>query len=252
MTTEQLVEQMKIVLGLFAAKHLNYPVLFSQTLNKTKANGISLDILNMLSSTGQPLMSFIIIKDRRIYDQKFKSIEVKLHDVKHLTILNKFIEVCSRDSSNSFKTFMNATIQYTDHLKLITSLDIMPFEKRKVIVEDNYIRTEFAVHAVMTTPFEVINIYKIPKFIFENNTFYLHDKFSFKSLGQRYTFSQKTEDVNVTKEDVKEFSHKFYEEHYETITSKINELYDIPFAAFGSLPDEEFRSYYPVLAMERY
>jgi len=59
MTTEQLVEQMKVVLGLFAAKHLNYPVLFSQTLNKTKANGISLDILNMLSSTGQPLMSFI-------------------------------------------------------------------------------------------------------------------------------------------------------------------------------------------------
>lgn len=252
MSKEQLFEDMKTVLRLFAAEHLNYPVMFKQTLNKTKPTGLSMDILDMLSSTGQLLLSFIITSDRRIYNQQFKNIEIKLHDEKHLNILNKFIAVCSKNSSNSFNSFMNATLIYTDHLKLITSIDVLPFEERKLIVESSYIRVDFAVHAIMTTPFEVIKIYKIPKFIFENDTFYLHDKFSFTSLGQRYTFAQKTEDPHATKEMIKEFSHKFYEDHYDVITSKINELYDVPFTEFGIWSDEQFRSYYPVLSMERY
>lgn len=252
MTTEQLIESMKSVLSLFAAQHLNYPVMFKASLNNTKPNGTSLDILHMQSSTGQLLLSFIIMKDRRIYDQKFKSIEVKVHDEKHLNILNKFIAVCSQYSSNSFNLFMNETLKYTDHLKLITSIDVLPFEERKVIVDDTYIRVDFATHAIMTTPFEVININKVPKFIFENNKFYLHDKFSFTSLGQHYTFSQKTEDMDIMKSEVKEFAQKFYEEHYEIITSKINELYDVPFTEFGLWTDTQFRSYYPVLSMERY
>jgi hypothetical protein len=252
MTTEQLIESMKSVLSLFAAQHLNYPVMFKSSLNNTKPNGISLDILHMQSSTGQLLLSFIIMKDRRIYDQKFKSIEVKIHEEKHLNILNTFIAVCSQYSSNSFNLFMNETLKQTDHLKLITSVDVLPLKEREIIVDDKYIRVDFAIHAIMTTPFEVINIYKIPKFIFENNKFYLHDKFSFTSLGQHYTFAQKTEDIDIMKVEVKDFAQKFYEEHYEIITSKINELYDVPFTEFGLWTDEQFRAYYPVLSMERY
>ena len=253
MRTELLFQEMQNVLSLFAAEHLNYPVFFSQLMSNINPQGVSHDKLTMTSSTGISLLSFIITRNRQVYNQAFQGIVVKLYDPKHLDIYNLFINKCCKNSSDSFSLYMESVRQKTKKLNLINSIEILPWENRKLIDDDKFIKIDSCVHAIMTTPFETINIRKMPRFFFENNRFYLHDHFSFSSMGTPYTFCQQTEkDIDYILDVVDEFSEHFYETHYETITGKIHELYDIPISEFGRWKTKQFQEYYPILSMERY
>lgn len=248
-----LFEQMEKVLSLFAAEYLNFSVFFKQSLNNINPQGVSHDKLVMVSSTGVPLLSFVLTRNRQVYNQVFQGIVVKLHDSQHLNIYNLFINKCCKNSSNSFSLYMESLIQKTKKLKLINAIEVLPCENRKLIDDDKFVKIDSCIHAIMTTPFETINIRKMPRFFFENDRFYLHDHFSFSSLGTPYTFCQQTEnDIDYILNVVDEFSEGFYQTHYETITGKIHELYDIPISDFKTWKTKQFQEYYPVLSMERY
>lgn len=252
MRTELLFKEMEKVLSLFAAEHLNYPVLFRHLLSNINPQGVSHDKLTMLSSTGVSLLSFVITRNRQVYNQAFQGIVVKLHDHKHLDIFNIFINKCCKSSSDSFSLYMEGLVKKTKPLQLVKSIEVLPFENRKLRDDDKMLNIDSCVHAIMTTPFETINIKKVPRFFFENNRFYLHDHFSFSSLGKLYTFCQQTEnDTDYIKDVVDEFSQGFYEAHYEIITCKIHELYDIPISEMAGWKAKQFQEYYPVLSMER-
>lgn len=253
MYSEQLLTSMSDVLSLFAAEHLNYPVKFKQSLNQTMINGISKDILTMTTATGVSLLSFVITRDRKIYNQSFKSITVKLHDVKHLSIYNKFVKECMKHSSDSFSLFMSKLKEKTKRLNFIKSINILPYQDRKALIENDQVKIDFSDHALITTPFEEITVIKTPFFIFENDQFYIHDKFSFLSLGRRYTFSQTTvSNIDFMSEVVKEFNQDFYDSHYDIITSRLVELYGFNLKDLASWTAKQFEEYYPVLSMERY
>lgn len=253
MRSELLFDAMEKVLSLFAAEHLNYPVLFKRFLNTINPQGISHDKLTMMSSTGVYLLSFISTRNRQVYNQEFQGVSVKLHDAKNLDIFNTFLNKCSKNSSDSFSLYMTSLVKKTKQLQLINSIEVLPLENRQLRNDDKVVNVDSCIHAIMKTPFETINIKKVPRFFFENNKFYLHDHFSFSSLGNQYRFCQQTEnDADYIKAVVDEFSQDFYEEQYEIITGKIHELYNIPISDFGSWKTKQFQAYYPILSMERY
>lgn len=253
MRTVMLFREMKRVLEGFAYNYLNCNVDFRETLNITKPSGMSEDILKMYSFNGQPLLSFVILKDRRIYQYSDKAIDIFLESEASLPIFNAFIQYACSESTDVFQLFINELTKKTKKIGIITSVELLPNEYREIEAKSRSYLIKAAKHAIITTPFENITVYKTPRFIFENDRFYLHDRFQFSSMKMDYTFQNKSEiDSSHQNDEIEKLVDEFYDDHYREITKKLHEIYDIPLDDFKKWTRKQFIEHYPVLVMERY
>jgi hypothetical protein len=253
MRIEILIEKMIKSLEQFAAIHLNYPVTFSEPLKSSRINSIHNYSLKMKTSTGVTLLSFSISVANSITGNYTNSISVKIDDTKHLPVLEKFLNLFCREGLDIFKYFTQSVMEKSGGFNFIENIDIVPNLKTKVLVDNGTIRIDKALHATFTTPFETIEVYKMPLLIFEDEQFYLNNSISFTTLNKKYIFKKSFEhNINSLKNITEQHALQFHLQHYEYITKKINTLYNVSFDDFKNWSSVDFLPYYPALAMEHY
>jgi len=180
---------------------------------------------------------------------------IDILDKKYCPLYNKFLKYYKERSSDSFSLYMTAAKEKSAHLNLITDIKVLPYAKRVLKFKDSSTSTimTFAVHAKVTTPFETFDVFRIPKFIFENNQLLLNDQFYFTSYGLDFSFCKTIEfnEASIQK-SVDTFSKNFYELHHTNIIGRLCQLYDMNFKEAETLTDKEIMDYYPVLTIDHY
>jgi hypothetical protein len=204
-------------------------------------------VIDVNTEQGDTIFSFIVKHNIRIEDKLICAVVLNVYIEKHKPLYNKFLKYNYKRSNDSFSLFINYAKNKSDDLKIIEKISILPYSKKSREVINQRI------HAKITTPFEVVDVYSMPKFFFENGRLYLHDTFYFTSYGLDFSFSNVSEnDDQFINQAIKSFSDNFYEFHRTNIVGEISKLYNIPYSEVDSFSYEQIRSYYPVLAIEHY
>lgn len=182
-------------------------------------------------------------------------ISLDIIDKKYFPLYNKFLKYYKERSSDSFLLYMNAAKEQSDHLKLITQINVLPYAKRMLKFKDHPTSTIMsdAVHAKITTPFETFDVFRTPKFIFENNQLFLNDQFYFTSYSLDFSFCKYSESNDLLiQQYVDIFAKNFTILHHTNIIGSLCQLYGMNFQEAASFTNQEIMDYYPVLAIDHY
>lgn len=254
MNDNELCQAMIAELRPFFEKNMKGSVIFhTRTGLGQYAGGRTICCIDVNTSKAKPIFRFTINNNIEKGDYVVNNITLEIDNKKHLPLYNKFIKHCSEQSTDSFSLFMNAASYYSEELKIISNINVLPFAKRtlkfgawKTLMMDT------TLHAEVTTPFETFKVYKRAKFIFENNQFYLNDEFHFISFGMDFWFQKITEQDSLVKMQLHTFATQFNDLHQTQILGTIIRLYNLPHTEVNAFSNEQIMSYYPVLAIEHY
>ena len=254
MNDNNLCQAMIAMLRPFFEKNMKNSVIFHSKneiihhVNKRTASSLDVNTIK-----GQSIFKFFINNNIKIGEHITNSINLEIGNKKYLPLFNKFIKYCSEQSSDSFSLFMNIASEYSEELKVIKNINILPFAKRTLRMTSwKSIIMDESLHAEVTTPFETFKVYKRAKFIFENNQFYLNDEFHFISFGMDFTFQKKSENADLVKQQLHNFATQFHNLHQTQILGSIIRLYNLPHTEVNGFSNEQIMTYYPVLAIEHY
>jgi hypothetical protein len=254
MNDNELCQAMIAELKPFFEKNMKGSVIFhTRTGLGQYAGGRTICCIDVNTSKAKPIFRFTINNNVQKGNYVVNNIALDIDNKKYLPLYNKFIKHCSEQSTDSFSLFMKAASYYSEPLKIISKINILPFAKRTLKFGSwKTLMMDKTLHAEVTTPFETFKVYKIAKFIFENNQFYLNDEFHFISFGMDFWFQKNSEQDSLVKMQLHTFATQFNDLHQTQILGSIIRLYNLPHTEVNAFSNEQIMSYYPVLAIEHY
>lgn len=211
--------------------------------------------INVTTKSAKIIFVFKVDSEVQMDHSVCNKVSLEILDKKYCPLYNKFLKYYKERSSDSFALYMDAAKKSSDHLNLITKINVLPYAKRILKFKDNpkSVIMTYAVHAKVTTPFETFDVFRIPKFIFENNQLFLNDQFYFTSYSLEFSFCKYSEsNMPLIEKSIETFSKNFNELHHTNIVGRLCQLYDMHFTQAAALTPKEIMDYYPVLAIDHY